>query len=359
MDRTELLDATTTARICADGCLVADVRAARVGIQTYLRSETDAPATFTSDHVRVFRPAEEVFNRDSMASFAAAPFTIDHPSIPVDANNWRDLGVGEVNGDVIRDGGFVRVPVIVRDSAAVEKVRTTHKQLSMGYSCVLDWTPGQTPAGEAYDAVQRQIRINHIAAVPAARGGAELKITDERPPQETGIMPKIVLIDGLSVDVSNADTAATTIATLITARDAATAKVTGLETQVATLTTTSATKDAQITTLEQQVKDAKPTAAQLRDAGKAYTAVCDKAKALGVTFAEDADADAIMKATVTAKLGDKAKDWTADQISVSFDTMTAGVTAADPVRDAFRGGLHTTTNDNGASVRDLARAMQF
>lgn len=336
---TDTLDAATTARICADGSLVADVRAARVGIQTYGRAEAGAPSTFTGDVVRVYRPEEEVFHRDSMASFAAAPFTIDHPSQPVHSGNWRDLGVGEVNGDVVRDGGFVRVPVIVRDSAAVEKVRTTHKQLSMGYSCTLDWTAGTAPDGQAYDAVQRDIRINHIAAVPNARGGPELKITDERP-KETAPMSKTMLIDGLTVDISNPDTAHATITTVLAARDAANAKVAGLETQVATLTTEATTKDAKITTLEQQVKDAKPTAAQLLDAGKAYAAICDKAKALGVTFAADAEPEAIQAAVVNAKLGDKAKGWTADQIAVSFDTLTADV-KVDPVRQTVLGGLHT------------------
>lgn len=326
---TDTLDASTNARICADGSLVAEVNAARVGIQTYLRSETDAPASFTADTVRAYRPPEEVFSRDSMASFAAAPFTIDHPTVPVTADNWRDLGVGEVNGDVVRDGGFVRVPVIVRDSVAVEKVRTTHKQLSMGYACTLDWTPGTTPDGQAYDAIQRDIRINHIAAVPAARGGPELKISDYRPPQETPTVPKMMLIDGLTVDVSNADTAEATIKTLITARDAATAQVTDLSTQVATLTAESTTKDAKITTLEQQVKDAKPTAAQLRDAGKALLLAADKAKALGVTVTDEMDADQIMAATVNAKMGDKAKGWTADQIAASFAVLTVDTATTD------------------------------
>ncbi|WP_000904034.1 hypothetical protein, partial [Bacillus cereus] len=78
-----------------------------------------------------------------------------------------------------------------------------------------------------------------------------------------------MLIDGLTVDVSNADTAMATIQTLVAARDAATAQVTDLTGKVSTLTAEGQTKDAKITTLEQQVKDAKPTPAQLRDAGKA------------------------------------------------------------------------------------------
>lgn len=180
----DALDAAT-ARICQDGSLVAEVFAARTGTQQYRGVEVDpenAHGLRDKAMVTVYRPASEVFARDSLASFAAAPITVDHPTDMVDASNWKRHGVGEINGDIARDGEFVRVPLIVRDAAAVEKVRTTHKQLSMGYTCMLDWTPGTTPAGEAYDAVQRDIRINHIAAVPAARGGPELKISDERKP---------------------------------------------------------------------------------------------------------------------------------------------------------------------------------
>ncbi|MFD2430991.1 hypothetical protein ACFSUK_28820 [Sphingobium scionense] len=66
---------------------------------------------------------------------------------------------------------------------------------------------------------------------------------------------KTMLIDGLTVDVSNADTVEATIKTLIAARDAAGAKVAGLETQVVTLTTDKATLEKQV----KELTDAKPT----------------------------------------------------------------------------------------------------
>lgn len=133
---------------------------------------------------------------------------------------------------------------------------------------------------------------------------------------------KTILIDGLTVDMANTDTAIATVQTLIAARDAATAQVTDLTSQVATLTAESQTKDAKITTLEQQVKDAKPTPAQLREAGKALMVTADKAKSLGVTVSDEMDETAIMTATVTKHMGDAAKDWSADQIAASFAVLT-------------------------------------
>lgn len=358
----DTLDAATTARICADGCLVADVRAARVGIQEYLPSEAGAPSTFKGDRVRVYRPEEEVFHRDSMASFAAAPFTIDHPSQPVTADNWRRLGVGEVNGDVIRDGGFVRVPVIVRDAAAVEKVRTTHKQLSMGYSCSLDWTPGTTPDGQAYDAVQRNIRINHIAAVPAARGGPELKISDERPPQNKEHPTMKIRIGDAEVDPTNGEAVRIAVDGLNAKLADATARAAKAEEQVATLTTEKATADAKVVTLEKQLADAALTPAKLRDAAKAYAATVDKAKALGVTVTDAMDEAAIQRAVVSAKLGDAAKDWSDEQVAASFSTLAAGVKASDtrpdPLRSVISDGVRSNVGDT-AATRNAARAARY
>lgn len=334
----DTLDATATARICADGSLVADVRGARIGIQTYLPSEAGAPDTFTGNVVRVYRPAEEVFSRDSLASFAAAPVTIDHPSEMVDASNWKRHGVGEINGDIARDGEFVRVPLIVRDAAAVEKVRTTHKQLSMGYTCTLDWTSGTTPAGEAYDAVQRSIRINHIAAVKAARGGPELKISDERSPPEKPTMK--IKIGDAEVDATNGEAVRIAVDGLNTKLADATTRAATAETQLATATTSLAAKDSEIVTLNQKLADAAMTPAKLRDAAKAYAEVCGKAKALGVTFADDADSEAIMKAVVDAKMGNAAKNWNADQVAASFAVLTKDAKPAENFdRAAFEGGI--------------------
>ena len=335
---TDTLDASTTARICADGCLVADVRAARIGIQTYLPSEAGAPADFKGSVVRVYRPEDEVFSRDSMASFAAAPFTIDHPSDPVTADNWRELGVGEVNGDVVRDGGFVRVPVIVRDAASVEKVRTTHKQLSMGYSCTLDWTPGTTADGQAYDAVQREIRINHIAAVRAARGGAELKISDERPPLSEKPTMKIKIGDA-DVDLSDGAAVALAVGTLNANLTDALGKVGSLTADLATASTNLQAKDGEIAALTQKLADAEVTPAKLQQLADARADVIGKAKILAPNIVVDGKTDAqIRKEAVVAKLGDSAKDMADAAIEGAFLAFTKDA-KVDPLRETLKDGF--------------------
>src|SRR5690606_25874157 len=53
--------------------------------------------------------------------------------------------------------------------AAVE--RKDRREVSCGYRCLVDETPGVTPEGERYDRVQRRIRYNHVAIVPEGRAG--------------------------------------------------------------------------------------------------------------------------------------------------------------------------------------------
>lgn len=353
MQLAEVLDAASTARICADGALVAEVFAARTGIQTYLPSETAPPATFTGDQVRVYRPAEEVFSRDSLASYAAAPVTVNHPSVMVDAANWREYGVGEINGDIARDGERVRVPVIVRDASAVQKAQTTHKQLSMGYSCKLDWTPGTTPDGQAYDAIQREIRINHIALVPAARGGPELRIVDERPASKEPAMK--IRIGDAEVDATNGEAVRIAVDGLNTKLTDATKQVGALSADLATANTAIQTKDGEIAALKQQLADATdPAKIAARDAARAT--VVDAAKALVPTIVTDGKSDAeIRKEAVIAKLGDSFKDAADAMIEGAFAALTKDAAPADPLRKALGDGVRTPVND-AAVVSTLRHA---
>lgn len=330
---TDTLDAGTTARICADGSLVAEVFAARTGLQDYLGSEIDpenARGFRDRSTVKVYRPESEVFKEDSLASYAAAPVTIDHPSVAVTADNWRELGRGEIHGDVVRDGQRVRVPIIVRDAAAVKSATTTHKQISMGYATELVFpTDGKHPDGTACDAYQTNLRINHIAFVRAARGGPELRVVDERTPPHQEQPKMKIRIGDAEVDPTNGE--AVRIAN--DAREASfktmTDRATEAENKNVADTATIVAKDAEIADLKAKLAAAAITPAKLADAAKEYATVQAKAKAAGVTFTADADTATIKKAVVDAKMGDAAKDYTADHIAIAFDALTKDVKVED------------------------------
>lgn len=159
-----------------DGYLTVNARVARAGnVQLYSGSEVGRPDLGT---VRVYRPADEVFSADTMQSFAHRPVTLGHPSRSVSSTNWRDVAKGWSDSEVVRDGEFVRVSMLLADADTIAAVENGTRELSMGYDCSLDWTNGTSPSGEAYDAIQRGIRSNHIAVVPHARGGSDLRLGD-------------------------------------------------------------------------------------------------------------------------------------------------------------------------------------
>lgn len=251
-------------RTTQDGYLVAAARIARTGVQTYRGAEMGRTDLAT---VRVWRPEEEVFAADALASMAHRPVTLDHPAEPVTSANWKAHSVGQVGGEVARDGDYVRVPLVLMDHAAIDAVIAGKRQLSVGYAAEIDWTPGTTPAGEAYDAVQRRIRANHLAVVDAARAGPACRIGDAW--NATAVPP---------VDE---------VAALRAALDA---------------------KDGEIAALTARLRDAELTPARLDEAVAARTRLVEEARRIGgAALAVDGRGEAeIRRAAVAARIGDAA-----------------------------------------------------
>ncbi len=170
-------------RRTSDGYLTAFARVARTGIQEYRGHELGRPDL---DVVRVYRPPEEVFAPDAMSSFAHRPVTLRHPKTPVNAKNWKKYAGGQTGAEVVRDAEYIRIPMVLMDQKLIDAYeRDGIKQLSMGYSTDIKWRTGvvdagQPDAGQQYDAVQTAIRGNHLAIVPDARGGDQLRIGDGR-----------------------------------------------------------------------------------------------------------------------------------------------------------------------------------
>jgi len=332
----------------ADGFMKVIARGARSGIQKYLGREVDPTGkTFKADQiVNVYRPPAEVFDKASLASSVGRPITDDHPSVPVTAENWRDHSRGAIGG-AVKDGEWVRFDLAFMDAALIKKIDDGKKQLSGGYACDLSFETGTTDSGETFDAVQRNIRFNHLAVVDAARAGPDARIGDEAIsdggndwspcdaiPQIIDALTRkrpmnFIMLDGLKVDLDDGDAVKIAVTKLQTAKDEAiTAKDAAVAQTVADAATIVA-KDAEITALTAKLADAAITPAKLADAAKEYADAQAKAKVLGVQFAADADTAAIKKAVVDAKMGDKAKDYPAEHIAIAFDSLTAGVKTDD------------------------------
>lgn len=336
-------------RRTGDGYLTAIARVARTGIQVYRGYEVGRPEL---DRVRVYRPAEEVFDEDAMRSFAHRPITVEHPSEAVTADNWKELSVGHTGDEIDgRDGKFIKVPLVLMDAAAIKAVEEGKRELSMGYQTKLDWQDGQTAEGEAYDAIQRSIRANHLAIVSTARGGPDLRIGDRRDSDDPDPAPAAkgahhmstdrktsLSVDGLTVEMDPRD--AEVVKRTI---DKLTADNTDLSKRLADAEKkaeedeearrakeeedkkASDAKDGEIAALKQQLADDEMTPAKLDALVKDRAALVDKARTLiGDKLVTDGKSAAdIRRQVVAARLGDEAiKDWSEDKIGGAFDTLT-------------------------------------
>jgi uncharacterized protein len=133
-----------------------------------------------------YRPADEVFKQDSLSMFDGVPVTIGHPGL-VTSKTWSKVSVGHV-GAARREDSLVVAPITVQREDAVAAVESGKlPQVSVGYNIDIDPTPGEFE-GRRYDCVQRNIRPNHVALIPAgtARAGRDAVLRLDSSGDEVG-----------------------------------------------------------------------------------------------------------------------------------------------------------------------------
>jgi hypothetical protein len=125
---------------------------------------------------RELRLPDEVFNPDSMKSFHLVPVTDDHPEVGwLDASTASQFSKGAADMPV-RDGDKMRAKLLITDAVLVAKIMNREKaQISNGYFADLEMRSGEFE-GETFDAIQRNIRGNHVAIVDEARAGPDARI---------------------------------------------------------------------------------------------------------------------------------------------------------------------------------------
>lgn len=123
---------------------------------------------------REYRPADEVFASDALNSFRGKPITVLHPKKgKITAANAFGTVIGSILSDGYpKDEKYVACDIVIFAPDKIGK----HRELSLGYRCDCEETPGVSPDGQAYDAIQRNIRINHLAVVPLARAGMKARL---------------------------------------------------------------------------------------------------------------------------------------------------------------------------------------
>jgi hypothetical protein len=187
-----------TATKTDEGFLVDSPIVARTGILEYLRADGGIR--------RELRLPEDVFDPESLASMKGKPITVDHPkSGTVDSKTAHRLTVGTILTEGRQDGENVRPDIVIHSPDAIGDRR----ELSLGYKAELIEEPGEHPVFGRYDAIQKNIRVNHLSVVKRGRAGVarlNLDSTDidflTETEQQTMSTVKVKLDNGLEYDAA-------------------------------------------------------------------------------------------------------------------------------------------------------------
>ncbi len=133
---------------------------------------------------RELRLPEEVFDPASLESYEGKPVIVTHAAGYVSKENVEQEYIGTVLSKGYQDGEHVRAKIIIHNTGSLD---CGLRELSLGYKTETDETPGEWQ-GQPYDAIQRNIRINHLALVANARAGdsARLNLDGGNPENKGG-----------------------------------------------------------------------------------------------------------------------------------------------------------------------------
>ena len=309
----------------------------RTGLLTYVQPD----GTIRTE----YRPPEEAFAEDSLKSIEAKPITIGHHGLVTSANAKSIKPVGTVLSEAKQDGDNIRADVVIYNLDCNER------DLSCGYSLDLDETPGVTPSGERYDAVQRNIRYNHLAIVQKGRAGnARLNFDGEQILEKNeDKMEKLKLENGIEYEVP---------AEVKVAFEAMTSKKEEVkkykDKAEAERDAAIADKDKAIEDLENAQKDGVGSD-NFNEEVKKRVALLDTAKKAGVEQADEMDEQAIKCAVINSVRGDSVDlaDKSLDYINAAFDLCKEDAIKRQDAMEKQKLSINSHKREDGSGEEEL------
>lgn len=133
---------------------------------------------------QVYRPGDELASEECMDSFKLTPIIDEHTMLG-DSDNGvtpaERVGIEGVIGEQVSfDGEYLRAKIKIFSERLKNLIDSGKKELSIGYRCDYDIVSG-VYKGTPYDAVQRNIRGNHLALVQQGRAGPDVAVLDKKP----------------------------------------------------------------------------------------------------------------------------------------------------------------------------------
>ena len=157
----------------------------RVGVFPYLGRSIGVTGEDADKVFQVYRPAEELGSADAIESFRTVPVISDHTmlgAVDLGLTPAAKKGVGGTTGDLVEfdaASGILYSNIKIFDEGLAGEINAGKKELSCGYRCAYDFTPGEFN-GQKYDVVQRRMRGNHVAVVKKGRMGSDIAVLDSQ-----------------------------------------------------------------------------------------------------------------------------------------------------------------------------------
>lgn len=153
----------------------------KVGVFPYMgRSLGGEAAGLDPEKVyMVYRPEEELNNPETLSSLRLLPIVDEHAMLGEMGMPAEQKGIHGVTGeDIVFRDGYVLANLKLHSLALKTAIEGGKKELSLGFGCRYEFAPGVFN-GQNYDAIQREIRGNHLALVKEGRMGPEVRVLDE------------------------------------------------------------------------------------------------------------------------------------------------------------------------------------
>lgn len=163
---------------------ISDNPISKAGVFQYLGATLDPEGEhdLIPDKIyNVYRPAEELSDPACIESFKLLPWTDEHAMLGPEEEGLTPAekkGVHGVIGEQIEfKDGYLKANIKVFSEKMAKKIQDGKRQLSIGYRCLYDFTGGVYD-NTHYDAIQREIRGNHVALVGQGRSGPDVAVLD-------------------------------------------------------------------------------------------------------------------------------------------------------------------------------------
>lgn len=141
---------------------------AKVGVLPYIRAD----GTITNEA----KLPEDLFHADTVATLKGAPITMEHPPGLVTIDNSKELVKGSVLDSIQEKDGTLVGNGSIFDKVLIGKLKGGEKkEVSIGFTHKLEKKDGEID-GVTYDHIQREIRVNHVAATDSGRAGPSVAI---------------------------------------------------------------------------------------------------------------------------------------------------------------------------------------